>query len=884
MLRRIRKILLVLSALLVVSVAALLILAKVYETEVKVKLVGALNERLLTPVTVSDMDLTLIARFPMASMRLHDVKVDEVRTDSVPPDTLLAAKELFLEFNLWDLFDGDYRVQRIHAKEVRLNPGLDGNGAENYLIWKSDSNSTSAPIALEQVSFDDLTVRYRDASSQVEVFAMSSELELGGRFGEGMSELTMKGDAHLLSVARKGELLLGERQGRVDLALAFGEGAFHITKGEVLLGAMPLNITLALTPGSQGNDLDLRANGLGLDLAGVVELLPDGARASFDRFGMQGNVDLAIRYVGPLEGEGPALSVGAKLTKGRMKEKKSGAAFTDIFGELALELSPAGIVRKLKVKDLSARSGDGTITGDWISTGTKKATVKADIQCDLGLADLLRFAGVDTLEQVSGRLRADIRLDGILRDMADPRPSDLRQLKISGVTALDDATLKVKGIRHRVEHLHAELAISGNDATVRGLKAEVQGSPIEISGTLRNLVPFVLFEKEHLVIEARGRSQRIDLAALLQREDGPATGKDYALVLPATIELDLKAQVEELVFEEFTATDISATIRMKDRVLRVSPMAFNTADGAVLGSLQLDGSGGAAASSYPLAIEATIKDIDVKALFREFQDFGQTFIGQQHLSGRAHANITFQAPLSPDMKIDRDQLVCTMDLALDNGSIKGHQQLLAVADHLRKNKLVAPFVDTEELRKRLADVRFAHLENRIEIRDGAVHVPVMEVKSNAMDIELSGTHWFDDRIDHHLNFRLSDLFKLGDPREDEFGPIADDGTGMRVFLHMYGTAGAPQFANDGAMAATKRRKQFQQEKQELRAILREDIFGRKTDSSGTRAGNVEAPVKIVWEDDSTNIAGAQAKPRKGLGRLFQEEKDKDEQERIKVED
>ena len=884
MLRRIRRILLALSALLVVSVAALLFLAKVYETEVKVKLVGALNERLLTPVTVSDMDLTLIARFPMASMRLHDVKVDEVRTDSVPPDTLLAAKELFLEFNLWDLFDGDYRVQRIHGKEVQLNPGFDGNGAANYLIWKTDSNSTAAPIALEQVSFDDLTVRYRDARSQLEVLAQSSELELGGRFGEGMSEMSMKGDAHLRSVARKGSVLLGERQGRIDLALDFGGGAFHITKGEVLMGEMPLNVTLALTPSPKGNDLDLRANGLGLDLAGVIDLLPDGARASFDRFGMQGSVDLAIHYVGPVEGEGPALSVGAKLTKGRMKEKKSGAAFTDIFGELALELSPGGVVRKLKVKDLSAHSGDGTITGDWISNGTKKAPVKADIQCDLGLADLLRFAGVDTLEQVSGRLRADIRLDGILREMADPRPSDLRQLRITGVTALDDATLKVKGIRHRVEHLDAELAISGNDATVRGLKAEVQGSPIEISGTLRNLVPFVLFEQEHLVIEARGRSQRIDLAALLQREDGPATGKDYALVLPSTIELDLKAQVQELVFEEFKATDISGTIRMKDRVLRVSPMAFNTADGAVLGSLQLDGSDGATASSYPLAIEATIKDIDVKALFREFQDFGQTFIGQQHLSGRAHASVTFQAPLSPGMKLDRDRLVCTIDIALDNGSIKGHQQLLAVADYMRKNKLVAPFVDTEELRKRLADVRFAHVENRIEIRDGAVHVPVMEVKSSAMDIELSGTHWFDDRIDHHLNFRLSDLFRLGDPKEDEFGPIADDGTGMRVFLHMYGTAGAPQFANDGAMAATKRRQQFQHEKQELRSILREDLFGKKPDSSGTGTPNGEVPVRIVWEDDSTRIAGAQAKPRKGLGRLFQEEKDKEEQERIRVED
>ncbi len=885
MLRRIRKVLIVFAAVLVLGVATLAILASVYETEVKVKLVGALNERLLTPVTVSDMDLTLIARFPMASMRLHDVKVDELRTDSLPPDTLLFAKELFLEFNLWDLFDGDYRVQRIHGKGTKLYPGLDGNGIENYLIWKADSTSTTtSPIALEQVSFDDLTVRYTDARAQLDVRAQSTGLELAGRFGDEANEVTLKGDVHLRSISRKGEQLLDERSAHVDLAIAFGNGAFNITQGEVIIGDLPLNVTLALAPSGTGQTLDLRASGLELDLEKTITLLPTAARNALAGFGMKGDVDLAIRYNGPLQGEGPALSIGAKLTGGRMQEKKSGANFTDIYCELSLELSPQGVIRKLKVNDLSAHSGDGRISGDWISTGTTKAAVKADLQCDLALADLLRFTGVDTLEQVSGRLRADLRIDGIMRDMADPRPADLRQLRISGTAALNDATLKVKGIRHRVEHLMAELSVAGNDATVRGLKAEVQGSPIEISGTLINLVPFVLFDQEHLRIEARGRSQRIDLAALLQREDGVASGKDYALVLPAAIELDLKAQVEELVFEKFTATHINGTIRMKDRVLVVAPMAFNTADGAVLGSLRLDGSAGASASAYPLAIEATIQDIDVKQLFAEFQDFGQTFIGQQHLSGRARANINFSAPLSPAMKLDLDRLVCTLDIAVENGGIKGHPQLLAIADYLRKNKLVAPFVDTNELRKRLADVRFAHLENRIEIRDGAVHIPVMAVKSSALDIELSGTHGFDDRIDHHLNFRLSDLFKLGDPRADEFGPIADDGTGMRIFLHMYGMANDPQFENDGAMAATKRRQQFQQEKQELRAILREDLFGRKPDSAATGTGTQQGRVIIEQEGDTGVVAGAQPRPRKGLGNLFRDEKDKEERERIRVED
>jgi hypothetical protein len=889
MIRLLRRVALSLAVLLVVGLTALVVIATVYEEEVKAKLIGALNERLLAPVQVADIEFTLIKRFPKASIRMQQVQVDEVRTDGQPADTLLAAQDLYLELNLWDLFVGDYTVQRIHGQDVRLYPGLDANGAENYLIWRVDSSATgSSPIDLRAVSFEGLALRFRDARNRLEVLAESDDLELGGRFGT-RSEVRLNGDVRLKGIMRGGKLLLDEREAHLALNLSIGDGAFRITEGDVQLGKVPLQVTLAVLPTPKGKEIDLRASGLGLDLGRAVAQLPSAVREELGRFSVNGEVDLAVKYAGSLEGDGPPLSIGAQVRQGRMKERKSGVSFSEIHGELSLEMAPDGSVRKLKVNDLRAKSSGGSLRADWSSGGLKNAPVKADIRFDMPLAELLRFAGVDTMEQAAGQFTTDIKVDGTLRDMGDLRPSDLHALKVSGHVSLSDATLKVKGVRHKVEHLHAELSLHGNDATVRGLKAVVQGSPIELSGTLRNLLPFVLFENERLVIEAKGRSERLDLGALLQSDAPKASTSDYAVVLPATIELDLRAQVDELVFEDFRATGINGTIRLKDRVLRASPITFATAGGGVLGSLELDARGGASAAFYPLAIDAQVKDIDLKALFREFQDFGQAFIGHRHLSGTAQASIAFRAPLSPAMKLDRDRIACTIDIAVDNGAIKEQAQLLAVADHLRKNKLVAPFVDTDELRKRLADVRFAKLENRIEIREGAVHVPLMEVRSNAFDIEMAGTHWFDDRIDHRLNFRLSDLFRLGKPVKDDFGPIADDGTGMRVFLRMRGTAQQPIFENDGAMAASKRRDQFKQEKQELRAILREDILGKKPEGALAQKQPEGTQGRIVIEADSAALPVrqelVQEKPRKSIDRLFKEDKkEKDEGGKVTVEE
>ncbi|MBL0046398.1 MAG: hypothetical protein IPP33_19005 [Flavobacteriales bacterium] len=165
------------------------------------------------------------------------------------------------------------------------------------------------------------------------------------------------------------------------------------------------------------------------------------------------------------------------------------------------------------------------------------------------------------------------------------------------------------------------------------------------------------------------------------------------------------------------------------------------------------------------------------------------------------------AELTPALSLDQSSLHCIADLHIDQGELNEHAPMMALADYLKTNKLVSPFVDTDELKKRLTHVKFALLENQVEIKDRTVFIPAMTVKSSAMDIEVSAAQTFDGGIDDHLNFRLGDLFKLGD-NGDEFGPVTDDGTGLRIFLHMFGTTQDLQFKSDGAMAAARRKEKI----------------------------------------------------------------------------
>ncbi|MCB0793446.1 MAG: hypothetical protein KDB88_01815, partial [Flavobacteriales bacterium] len=368
--------------------------------------------------------------------------------------------------------------------------------------------------------------------------------------------------------------------------------------------------------------------------------------------------------------------------------------------------------------------------------------------------------------------------------------------------------------------------------------------------------------------EAAACSDQIDLAAWIAHDTDGDGGSD-ALSLPKGIGMDLRVDVKELAFEDFRGRNIAGHVMMRNGILRAEPVSFNTASGQVKGSLVLDGS---VSSPFALRIDADLSEISVRELFTEFRNFGQDFIRSEQLAGVARSQVRFEAPLSPTLSLDLDRLRCTIDLRIDKGNLKGHAPLMAVADHVQGNKLIAPFVDTRALRDRLADVQFASLENRIEIRDRQVIIPLMEVKSSVMDIELSGQHGFDDVIDHHVNFRLGELLRNG-PLEDEFGPIVDDGTGVRVFLHMFGPADDPSFETDNAMASARRQQQWRNEKQVLGDLFKEE-FGGDRDKQAILKDPRNTRFQVEWGDSSLTNAQQPPTPKR---------KDRDEDPKVTFE-
>ena len=89
-----------------------IILAYVFEDKVKKLVVDELNKQLNSEITVKEIDLSLIRKFPYASLTFTDVIATDATKASVKGD-LLKAEKVYLQFSIWDIFNQNYRIKKI---------------------------------------------------------------------------------------------------------------------------------------------------------------------------------------------------------------------------------------------------------------------------------------------------------------------------------------------------------------------------------------------------------------------------------------------------------------------------------------------------------------------------------------------------------------------------------------------------------------------------------------------------------------------------------------------------------------------------------------------------------------------------------------------------
>jgi DNA-directed RNA polymerase subunit L len=192
-------------------------------------------------------------------------------------------------------------------------------------------------------------------------------------------------------------------------------------------------------------------------------------------------------------------------------------------------------------------------------------------------------------------------------------------------------------------------------------------------------------------------------------------------------------------------------------------------------------------------MNAKVTKVNIKELFTRFNNFGQQEITDKNLNGilTGTADVGFLF----DKKWDflPASLYAFLDIRIDAGELNQYEPM----------KALSRFIRVEDLE----NIRFSSLVNQIEIRDQTIFIPAMEIKNNALNMQLEGQHTFANSMNYSIRLQLKEVMAAKYAVEHEPDEFEKEEQGINIFLRMSGTPDKLSIRYDSKNA----RKSFKQE-------------------------------------------------------------------------
>jgi len=200
-----------------------------------------------TEVEVQDIELSMLSNFPYASLDFQNVLIKDAYENIDSDDTLFYSKNLYLNFNVWDIWNEDYNVKNILAKDGVLKLKTTKNGGVNYLITKpsQDSVETNFNFQLNLLNVQNLRFEFSNIATQQFYKLTLKDTKFEGQFSEKEYNLKAKSKLFIDKLKSNSFALINDKNAILDLNLHINNklGEYTFKQGNLTIEKMPFQIT-----------------------------------------------------------------------------------------------------------------------------------------------------------------------------------------------------------------------------------------------------------------------------------------------------------------------------------------------------------------------------------------------------------------------------------------------------------------------------------------------------------------------------------------------------------------------------------------------------------------------------------------------------------------
>ena len=780
-----------------------------------------------------DVVLSLWKDFPLVAVEISDIQIQ----DSFKNDTLIKVDKAFVQFDLIKILQNRFTIEGIRVTDGFIRLRRNDENKWNFRVWKTRevaAEKAKVDFSIEILTLENVHLDYDDRVIDLNIQFQSDKSKIKGRFTDQNQRLGLSLNGFMENLTTVGS----NRVVEMPLSLAgvlninSEDKIYTIEMGNAIMAGNEMVLDAQWTRVDGGTNMEMKVHAGSIEpsvlLPHIWPQMPENIRTLH----LKGKSDVIFSLNGPFtKDQGPQLDATIRTSGGSLVFQQTNVSDLNFEGKLYMKDIKRSKAMEITFDSFELKTPNGEVKGKGTLTDLSNPRLRLACTGKSRLEELITVAKVQEEIEGSGAISWTLDFEGPLGKEFQTTIKELKQMRWSGVVNLTNANLKFDEGVPKIEGFSAQIEMKLDKTIVKDCAGKIGHIGFTGEVEIAELKALLTNPDSPLDLTGAVNIQELDVSKLpTEWKFGSSDSNSNSTSRPTTIQLN--SSIQTVIYNDFTAKDVSGSINMKNEVLKIFNLKFKALDGQVSTDLMFRPNG----SGYVLEMNPALQNIDMSRALSEWDNFGQNTITSSSLKGKASASLLTTVYLDKNYQVLMDKLEVETDIEISGGQLINFEPLMAMSR----------FISVDELQ----NVKFDTLRNQLSIRDSKLIIPKMSVSSSILNVQVFGEHAFDQEMDYHVNLLLNDLLRRKAKKKKTFDghEIVDEKGKTRLFLWVRGRPGDLKVGFDKREVRKKLKDDFKKEGQTIKQLFKEEFSG----GTSTDEEAEEIQFKLEEDESSTN--------------------------------
>jgi uncharacterized protein involved in outer membrane biogenesis len=695
-----------------------------------------------------NVDLSLIKNFPNLTISLKDIGV--VGVEEFQGDTLADIERFDLTVNLKSLIWGDQiQLNSVNMVNPQLMILILEDGKTNYDIMVETEETAVDTDAEEEMSvgIDHWTIRngqiaYFDQSANMIVTMEGLDHTGTGDFTETIFDMETSSTVENLMVRYEDITYLQDKKLKADMIIHMDldETKYTFRENKISLNDFSFGLNGFLILKEESYDIDLSYEGKDNTVKSLLSLVPGAYKEGYENVEAEGELNFSGNVKGIYNEkteEIPAFHLELNARDGTIQYPDLPEAIRNIQIDMLVDNNGRNMDQtKIDVNRFHLDFGNNPVDATIKINNLVNYDMIADIKARLNLDEVTKIYPLKDTE-LSGNVDLDVHIEGVYDSVNKTIPMsgkiDVDQLKYSGPDLPMDLGIQ-----------RAAAELDTRRITLNVFTGNIGNTDLNLSGYINNYMAYVIEENMPLQAEFDLRSKQVDLNEWLAAEESGDQEEDTVALevvkIPENLDFILRSEMDLVYYDNLELKGVKGTIRIKDGILMLENLDFNTLGG----NFGMAGNYDTRDMDHPsYDFELDINKLSIPQAYKAFFTIRQLAPIANLMEGNFSTDFRLSGELKPNMMPDLTTISGSGILEILNAAVKGAE-----------SKVISGITSLTKLSDESTNVTLKDVLMTTQITDGRVLVEPFTISLGGNQAVVAGSHGLDGSLDYRITLDI----------------------------------------------------------------------------------------------------------------------------------